>query len=327
MTNFIQRTLNPAWYHGHGKTAPFFEGWYYKVINAAEDKRFAIIPGVFIHKNSKDTHAFIQILDGMAGKATYHTFPIMDATPNTLDVRIGGSRFRMDEITLDIADEHATIEGTLRFEGLTPWTIHPLYVGYMGWFAWLPFLECYHGVLSFDHAISGQLTINGEAIDFTGGRGYLEKDWGKNFPAGYVWMQTNHFDTLGTSLAGAIAVVPTLGFKIAGFSIAFWHEGALYPFATYNGAKTDRFVVTNDTVEWVIYTRTHELIINAQRADGTFLKSPERTAMVTRVDETLKASAHVTLNRLDGARKHTLFSGIGRNMGLEVIGDLGMLLK
>lgn len=327
MKEFVQRTLNPAWYHGHGKRAPFFEGWYYKLVNAAEDKRFAIIPGVFIHKNAAESHAFIQVLDGMAGKATYHSYPTVDASKNSFDLRIGGNRFQLEQIDLDIDDEHAQIQGTLRFHSLKAWHISPLYVGYMGWFAWLPFLECYHGVLSFDHAISGTLRINGETIDFTGGRGYIEKDWGKNFPKGYVWLQTNHFDAQDTSLTGAIAVVPMLGFKIAGFAIALWHKGKLYPFATYNGAKTSRFAVTDTTVAWTVYTAKHELVVQAERADGAFLKSPERVAMITRVDETLKASAHVTLNRLDGTRKYTLFEGKGRNMGLEVIGDLRMLLK
>ncbi|MCK7537696.1 MAG: tocopherol cyclase family protein [Marinilabiliales bacterium] len=29
--------------------------------------------------------------------------------------------------------------------------------------------------------------------DFSGGRGYIEKDWGHSFPSAYVWMQSNHF--------------------------------------------------------------------------------------------------------------------------------------
>ncbi|MEZ4893124.1 MAG: tocopherol cyclase family protein [Saprospiraceae bacterium] len=37
------------------------------------------------------------------------------------------------------------------------------------------------------------LTINGEELDFTGGKGYMEKDWGRSFPSAYFWMQTNHF--------------------------------------------------------------------------------------------------------------------------------------
>lgn len=54
--------------------------------------------------------------------------------------------------------------------------------GIMGWYAWVPTMECYHGVVSLDHAISGKLMIEDQAHDFNGGRGYIEKDWGKSFP-------------------------------------------------------------------------------------------------------------------------------------------------
>ena len=34
MFNFLRTTLHPERYHGHGKKPPFFEGWYYKLIDA-----------------------------------------------------------------------------------------------------------------------------------------------------------------------------------------------------------------------------------------------------------------------------------------------------
>ena len=52
----------------------------------------------------------------------------------------------------------------------------------MGWFGWLPIMECYHGVVSLDHAIEGQITMDGNAINLTGGRGYMEKTGGAPFP-------------------------------------------------------------------------------------------------------------------------------------------------
>jgi hypothetical protein len=53
----------------------------------------------------------------------------------------------------------------------------------MGPYAFVPFMECYHGILSMDHKINGQLIIHDEIIDFTGGKGYMEKDWGQSFQA------------------------------------------------------------------------------------------------------------------------------------------------
>ena len=63
----------------------------------------------------------------------------------------------------------------------------------MGPYTFAPFMECYHGVLSFDHTIAGSLAVDGQELDFTGGHGYIEKDWGQAFPKAWIWTQSNHF--------------------------------------------------------------------------------------------------------------------------------------
>lgn len=45
----------------------------------------------------------------------------------------------------------------------------------MGPFAFVPFMECYHGIVSMDHIIQGELEIDGATVDFSNGRGYMEK--------------------------------------------------------------------------------------------------------------------------------------------------------
>ena len=35
MFRWLSTTLNPEAYHGSGRRPPFFEGWYFKVVNAA----------------------------------------------------------------------------------------------------------------------------------------------------------------------------------------------------------------------------------------------------------------------------------------------------
>jgi len=48
MLRFLRNTLHPARYHGRlrDQRPPFFEGWYFKVVDATERHRFAFIPGV-----------------------------------------------------------------------------------------------------------------------------------------------------------------------------------------------------------------------------------------------------------------------------------------
>jgi hypothetical protein len=327
MLAYIRRVLHPAWYQGHGKKAPYFEGWYYKLINAAATERYAIIPGVFVHKDAAQTHSFVQVLDGMAATAQYHQFYNFEGARDRFEVRVGKNYFYEDRLVLNIEDEIGKIQGELRFENLTPYPVTLTAPGIMGWYGWLPFMECYHGVVSMDHQIQGSLEIYGKTVDFSGGKGYIEKDWGQSFPSGYIWMHCNHFDQPNTSLSASIARIPNLGREFGGFIVALLLEGKLYRFTTYTGAQVDKLTVSDTVVECVLYDNQHELKITAQRAAGGLLKSPERTEMQKRVSETMQASITIELNAMDGTRKRTLQRLSGQNAALEVVGEIGALLK
>jgi hypothetical protein len=260
------------------------------------------------------------VLDGLTGQATYHRYPSDQfwAADDRFAVRIGQSEFSSEAITLAIADEQRTLHGRITFSPLTPWPVRWYAPGIMGPFGWIPNMECNHGVVSLDHALAGELMLDGRRLDFTDGRGYIEKDWGKSFPAGYVWMQTNHFGTLGTSFVGSIAVIPWLGSHFIGSIIGLWHAGTLHRFATYTGAKTTHLHITDSTVEWVVKDRRQQLAITAQRAQGGLLLGPTRENMSDRVGETMLATVHLKLTTADG---RTLLDDIGRHAGLEVHGQ------
>ena len=86
----MSNTWRPAAYHGHGKTQDFFEGWYFKLVDATGRQRLAIIPGVFLGKQGRDSHAFVQTLDGATGRTTYHRYPLAAfwAAPDRFDIRV-----------------------------------------------------------------------------------------------------------------------------------------------------------------------------------------------------------------------------------------------
>ncbi len=318
-------TWRPEAYHGAGKKPPFFEGWYFKLVDASQKHRWAVIPGVFIGREAGSSHAFVQTLDGATGQTTYHRYPFESfrAAPRELDISVGPNRFRRDAISLDIADEQRRMKGELRFSGGTAWPVSLTSPGIMGWYALVPFMECYHGVLSFDHTIDGGLAIDANQVDFTGGRGYIEKDWGQAFPKAWVWMQSNHFATPGTSLTASVAVIPWLGSAFIGFIAGLWHGGRLYRFATYTGARLEKQEVDDHTVRLQFSdkgSRGHRLEIEATRAQGGVLHSPERVAMLQRVTESLDATIRVRLIAQDTGQ--VLFDETGRNAGLEVVGEL-----
>lgn len=327
--HFFNTVLHPERYHGHGRSGgPFFEGWYFKLIDAAEQARYAIIPGIFLGRPGHSSEAFVQVLDGTTGHAVYHRYPVdaFYAAVNAFDVRVGPNRFCADYIKLDIDGNGQRLCGEIRFAGLTPWPVTLTSPGIMGWYGWIPTMECYHGVVSLDHALEGDMAVNETRVDFSGGRGYIEKDWGEAFPAAYIWMQTNHFAVQRTSLTASIAIIPWRGTTFIGFISGLLHEGSLHRFATYTGAVVERLVVTDKHVEWVMRDRRQRLEIWATRERGGLLHAPVRTEMHRRVDETMQSVVGIRLTETNGEQR-TLLQDSGRVAALEVHGDVGRLLK
>ncbi|TFG46409.1 MAG: hypothetical protein E4H31_01405, partial [Dehalococcoidia bacterium] len=147
----IRTTLTPAVYHGLNKKPPFFEGWYFKLVSADERHKVAIIPGVIL---GQDAHAFIQILDGVDGTTAYLKFPFQDfkADDRRFAIGLAENRFDNNHLQLAINDPQCQLTGEVHLGPLNPWPVTWLSPGIMGWYAWVPRMECYHGVLSFSHS-------------------------------------------------------------------------------------------------------------------------------------------------------------------------------
>ena len=316
--NHYASTMHPAGFHGDGKEHDFFEGWYVKLISADRGHRFAVIPGIF-RSSDGSAEAFVQVLNGSTGESWYHEFDPADfhADPTRFDVRVGPNHFTDRGVSLDLP----SLRGEVSFDGgIAPWPVSIASPGIMGWFAWIPTMECYHGLVSFNHVLSGELVHDEAALDFGGGRGYIEKDWGQAFPSGYVWMQTNHFPTPEVSLSASIAIIPWRKSAFRGFIVGLWRNGELTKFATYTGAKTRSLEIDDDEVRWTLQSRSGlRLDLTADRVSGGLLHAPIRTEMHRRVEETLDSSVRVRLTDREG---NVLFDEVGECAGLEVHGDL-----
>ncbi|MCL7455360.1 MAG: tocopherol cyclase family protein [Anaerolineae bacterium] len=328
MLGFFRGVLHPDRYHGRGKEPPFFEGWYYKVVDANEALRYAIIPGVFLSHDPERQHAFVQVLDGRTGQSAYHRYPTgaFWAAKDDFEVRIGPNRFTACDLSLDLQGTELPMKGTLHFRSLNPWPVRLTSPGIMGWYAWVPFMETYHGVVSLDHGIEGSLKIAGQEVDFSGGRGYTEKDWGRSFPSAYVWFQSNHFGRPDISLSASVAIIPWIGRSFPGFIVGLLYNGRLYRFATYSGAEIDNLHISDEEVGWSVSDRRYRLEMRARRTRGGLLQAPTASDMERRVAETLDARVEVRLyERQDGLRP--IFEGMGRHGGLEASGDLERLVQ
>ena len=242
----IRGIWNPELYHGWGKEKRFFEGWYYKIVSKDEKNAFAFIPGVAMDENG-NKQAFIQILDGKKSTSEYIKFPFESFKANNKKhiIEIDKNRFTTHSVNLDLPN----IKGSLEFENVTPWSSSLFSPGIMGPFSFVPFMECYHGILSMDHLITGELLIKGKKVVFTSGRGYTEKDWGHSFPIGYVWMQSNHFSESKISFKCSVAKIPFKIFSFNGFIAGLWLKNKLIEFTTYNFSKVKRCKINDKQVE------------------------------------------------------------------------------
>ncbi|MDK2981369.1 MAG: tocopherol cyclase [Chloroflexota bacterium] len=320
----LRRVMRPLAYHGAGKSGPFFEGWYFKLVSADGGCRLSIIPGVYTGQAEEDCHAFIQVMDSAAGSSHYLTFPYNDFSfvPGEMDVHLAGSHFTQQGISLDLHTDELDVQGEVRFSGLQPWPMRALSPGVMSWFAWVPGMECYHGIVSMDHSLQGSLRINGRRMDFDGGRGYMEKDWGRAMPRAWIWMQSNHFERAGTGFTFSIADIPWGNLHFKGFLGGLLLDGQLHRFATYTGARLRDFSLASDSVHFVLSDLRKRLAVTAHSAVGVDLRAPTLRQMDRRIQETLSAVIDLRFEQKVRGRWMEVFSGSGRYAGLERVGEL-----
>lgn len=319
----------PEIFHGRKKRKDFFEGWYFKIVDRSEKHAYAVIPGVSITEDPLKSHAFVMFLDARDQRMRYFRYPLdeLKASSKKFELTFGGSFFSLDEMRLNLEQGGDYITARISFKDTYPWPVKLLSPGVMGWYAFVPGMECYHGILSMDHAIKGFIEAEGIRTDLKGGRGYIEKDWGISMPSSWIWMQTNHFDREGISLSGSIAKIPWLGNYFTGYIFGFLYDRKLYRFTTYSGAKVTGLDVTDDNIRVRLESKSYRLDIDADRSEGIELPAPRLGEMTAKVNESLRSSINVTLLRKKGPYVEIIFSGTGRNAGLEFVGDITELIK
>jgi len=185
-------------------------------------------------------------------------------------------------------------------------------------------MECYHGIVSMDHTIHGELIINDEKIRFDNGRGYIEKDWGRSFPSAYFWLQTNHFSEPGVSLKASVAKIPWTRKSFTGFIAGLWLKNKLYRFTTYNRTILRKSFADAEKLEIVLENNNYLLEIIVDRDKATALASPILGLMDGRIEESMTAKTKVRL--FDKKIRTELLNDQGRNTGVEVAGNINEIM-
>jgi len=309
-------------FQGRDKKHTYFEGWYFKVVDASETNAYAFIPGIAMDE-AGNRHSFIQVLDGKKRSSEYHRFDSasFNAAPGAFKIAVGENIFSRDSLSLNLPDAR----GTLCFKDIVRWPSHWYSPGIMGPYSFVPFMECYHGIVSMDHAVSGRLEIRDDTIDFNNGRGYTEKDWGRSFPSAYVWMQSNHFSAPGVSLKVSVAKIPWMGQSFTGFIAGLWIRDRLLRFTTYNRSSLRKLHVDTGRIELTLANKKYRLEIMVLRDAATSLASPIRGFMDGRIEESMSSKIEATVTDIKTGR--VIFRDRGRNAAVEVAGNIIEILR
>jgi len=319
---------HPEAFQGDLKKKTYYEGWYNKILDKNQDFVYAFIPTVAINKKANNSHAFVQILDGKTGNTNYVKYELAqfeNLAEDDYDIRIGDNFFSSRGFRLNINQNKAKIKGSIEYIKPVLWPKTFFQPGIMGILTYLPFLETYHYIISMNHTLKGSIDFNGKIIDFNGGKGYLEKDWGTSFPRAYIWAQSNHFSSPELSFILSIALVPLFKIRIKGFFCVIWYKGTFYKFATYTGAKITFLETTSERIKIKIEDRKLSLLIliNKKKIRFSKLKAPFLGAMATEIYETMNSKIKIKLH--DKKNNKLLLEDTGKNAGLD-LSNIEMLL-
>ena len=310
------KIYSPQLFQGSLNKNRYFEGWYFKHVSYYRAHVFSFIPGVALTK--KDKHVFIQILDGITGKTWNVKYPISKFrySKDKFNVWVGKSNFMINGIYLDIEAEDLKIKGEISYSDIVKYPSSLLSPGIMGWYSFVPFMECKHGIGSVLHSLKGSLTINNSEINFNEGTGYIEKDWGTSFPESWIWLHCNTFNQPGSSFTFSVAKIPWLGNFFIGHICFLYVEGKFYLFATYNSSKITKLTFQAPFIDIEIKNKTHTLKVKAVQNKSGELKAP----VIGEMNRIIKESVDSTIEvELFNKENKIIFSDKGTRAGLEII--------
>lgn len=314
-------------FQGNNREKQYFEGWYFKMVSEDSESILSFIPGISLSSNGLDKHAFIQVIDGKTAQTLYYTFPIEDFyySPEKFEISIGKNFFSNEKIVINLEDENTSLQGEVHFKSSLVLPANKfMNAGIMGWYRFVPFMQCYHGVVSLTHELEDSILMNQKVIPFSRGKGYIEKDWGTSMPSAWIWIQSNNFNHRNASFMLSVATIPWLGGTFTGFLGFFTKDSTIYRFATYTRASLQVFIHNANSLSISISDKKFTYHIEALRLRSGLLKAPVNGSMDRRIAESIDAG--IKLKILD-AKGQIIFNDSTRIAGLEMVGDLEKLIS
>jgi len=317
------------YYKGASRKSRYFEGWYFKQVSGDRSEIWSFIPGISRGDRAEEGYSFVQAIEGRSGRTWWFQYPLEEfrASTSRLDIRVGKNLFTERGIHLELAGEEASFFGELRYGPFTPLPPRLLSPGVMGPYAFVPFMECKHGLVSLHHSVEGGFETAGRQVSMgsgrAAGRGYIEKDWGSSMPSSWIWMQSNNFEAEGDSFMLSVADIPWLGSAFTGFLCVGSLGGRIVREASYTGARLVDFRLEDGALGLAIERGRHRLEVGAARSRGGLLRAPVKGLLTRRISESVDARIALRWSE----RGRLLFEGEAPAAGLELVGDPNFLFE
>ncbi|MCK5730921.1 MAG: hypothetical protein KAH68_07595 [Draconibacterium sp.] len=313
------KIFTPLVFQGNLNKKKYFEGWYFKHVSNNREHVLSFIPGIALTK--ADKHAFIQIIDGISGKTWNINYPLSEfsSSKNEFEIKVGKSVFTETGIELNIESDEITVKGKIQFANLTKYPATLFSPGIMGWYSFVPFMECKHGIGSVSHSLRGAITINNKNVNFSEGTGYIEKDWGTSFPESWIWLHCNTFNKGRNSFTFSVAKIPWLGNFFVGHICFLYFDDKFYLFATYNNSKIVNLKFANKKLEFELRNKNYHLKVTAVQKQSGNLKAPVIGEMNRIIKESVNSEIQIELFENSGELIGKLK---GERAGLEVIEEI-----
>ena len=291
----------------------YFEGWYFK--NTTNKDSIAFIPGINI--NDVQRNAFVQIITNCS--SYYITYDINEFKYNIepFEIQIGKNYFSKERIHVDIEDNKQKVKvyGDIKYSNCKNINTSILNPNIMGPFAYVPFMECNHAILSMKNEINGLLNFNDTKISFNNDIGYIEKDWGYSFPKSYIWCQGNRFQNANASFMISIADIPFKFLSFTGIICDLIIDDKEFRFATYNNTKLIKCNIDNNLLDISLKKDNYKLNIKSSYNTGLRLSAPVKGKMEKDVFENIDSIITIVLEK----NNETIFGDTSTKCGIEIV--------
>lgn len=286
---------------------PWYEWWYFKVVDPKTDRAFFFVYGVvnpwdhsgenkasrsYLAFGDFGTHMLAQESKGVdAFVADYDATRIgIDGVGEASDTALSGQ----------IQDPRAG-DVTWNLTMKKDWAFNA-----MGWGIKIPDLvNIYWYPAQASATISGTIKVGAQTIELQDAPAYQDRNWGRSFPTWWAWIVSNQFkNSPGTALVAGGGKPTVLGkFQpLQGVSIGFRLRGQTYTFRMNEGAHVETHATLG---AWDVVAenlkRSQKLVVTARAPLDKFMLLPFSTPDGTQFKdyETLNGNLRVKLYERD----------------------------